>query len=158
MTTLESASMVICVCCIICSILSLIAPLGKMKKISGLVFGAFIIASMIMPIKGLCDSFSTDYGFFEQDIEVYDISDSDYDETVLKHTADNLVNAADNLLKNENIYASNIELSLKKTDNNSIYISYINIYITKDYLNRVQDIKNIIGTNMSKEPVITQIE
>lgn len=109
---------------------------------------------MIIPIIGLFDSFSADFELDESVAQYSDNADDVYSQLVLNKTADNLVLAADNLLKNEGITADNIELALKKTDNNSIYISSVVIYISKQYEHRAQDISKIIGSNMLKEPVI----
>lgn len=154
MTAFKNSAVIVCVCCIVCSIISLVAPLGKMKKIMNLILGMFLLCSMVIPVVGLFDSLPSGFEF-DGTITEYDGENTpDYDKMVLNQTADNLVLAADNLLKNEGIEASNIELALKKTDNNSIYISSVVIYITKQYENRAQDISKIIGSNMSKEPVI----
>ena len=109
---------------------------------------------MIIPIIGLFDSFSADFELDESVAQYSDNTDNAYNQLVLSKTADNLVLAADNLLKNEGITADNIELALKKTDNDSIYISSVVIYISEQYSHRAQEITKIIASNMSKEPVI----
>ncbi len=154
MNALRSAAVIVCICCIACSIISLVAPPGKMKKIVNLVLGMFMICSMIIPVVGLFDSFSADFELDESTVE-YNTDTSDvYNQLVLNQTADNLVIAANNLLQSEGISAENIEIGLKKSDNNSIYISMINIYISRQDENRAQEITKIISSNMSKEPVI----
>ncbi len=154
MTALKNSAVIVCVCCIACSIISLVAPLGKMKKIMNLILGMFLLCSMVIPFVGLFDSFTADFEFDESATQYSDDSTDAYNQLVLEQTADNLVLAADNLLKNEGITASNIELALKKTDNDSIYISSVVIYISEQYEHRAQEITKIIGSNMSKEPVI----
>ena len=109
---------------------------------------------MVIPVVGLFDSFSSDFKFDESVAQYSDNTDNAYNQLVLSKTADNLVLAADNLLKNEGITADNIELALKKTDNDSIYISSVVIYISEQYSHRAQEITKIIASNMSKEPVI----
>lgn len=154
MNALRSAAVIVCICCIACSIISLVAPLGKMKKIVNLVLGMFMICSMIIPVVGLFDSFSADFELDESTVEYNTDTSNVYNQLVLNQTADNLVIAANNLLQSEGITAENIEIGLKKSDNNSIYISMINIYISRQDENRAQDITKIISSNMSKEPVI----
>ena len=58
--TLKNTSVVVCVCCVVCSILSVIAPAGRMKKTINLVFGLFLIVSLVIPIISLFSSLSTD--------------------------------------------------------------------------------------------------
>ena len=108
---------------------------------------------MLIPFAGL---FTTDIPDFNIDEQYYDasISEKEYEKLILNATADNLVVAANDLLISENITAENIEIGIKKSDNNSIYISRIYIYISKDSESKIDDIKRIISTNMSKEPVV----
>ena len=147
-------SKVICVCCVVCSIMSTVTPLHNMKKIADLVLGLFLVCSAVLPVIGLLSyaDYYTDLKM-EETISVEDYEDS-YNELILNSTAENLVKATDNLLLSEDIKAENIKIGIKKNDDNSIYISTLIIYITKDYENRIQDIQKIIGSNMSKEPVV----
>ena len=126
-----------------------------MRKILNLILGAFLICSMLIPLIGLSATFSKDL-FVDNEFDNVDLSSSEqaYEQLVLNQTADNLVNAANDLLLSENIAAQNIEIGIKKSENNSIYISTINIYISDDDKYKTEKIKNIIARNMSKEPVI----
>lgn len=154
MTALRSSAVIVCLCAIACSIIGLIAPLGRMKKTVNLILGVFLICSMIIPIIGLFDSLSYDFELNESEMLLDDSYENSYDAMILENTADNLVYAANDLLLSEDIQAENIEIGIKKSDNNSIYISSINIYISKDDEDKAEQIKKIIGSNMSKEPVI----
>ncbi|MDO4748016.1 MAG: stage III sporulation protein AF [Eubacteriales bacterium] len=154
MSSLKSASVIICICCVACSIIGLLAPLGRMRKISNLVLGAFLVSSLFIPLLGVVDTFSTDYSFDIDDTLTTVSNESDYEKMVLNQTAQNLVAATNDLLLSEGIEAKNIELGIKKSENNSIYINKINIYINKEDKEKTEQIKNIIVVNMSKEPVI----
>lgn len=154
MDMLSKMSVIVCVCCIVCSIISMFVPLGRMNKTLNLVLGLFLLTSIIIPVVSLFSGLSSEISLNFSDISQSTSADIDYDKLVLNTTADNLVKAADELLKNEDVNAKNITLSLKKTEDNSIYISDIVIYITKEYMHREDDIKKIVSTNMSKEPVI----
>lgn len=154
MDMLSKMSVIVCVCCIVCSIISMFVPLGRMNKTLNLVLGLFLLTSIIIPVVSLFSGLSSEISLNFSDISQSTSADIDYDKLVLNTTADNLVKAADELLKNEDVNAKNITLSLKKTEDNSIYISDIVIYITKEYMYREDDIKKIVSTNMSKEPVI----
>ncbi len=153
MNALKSASMIACVCCVACSIVSLVTPMGRMKKTVNLILGLFIICSMMIPIIGLFTTEKPKTSFDES--MFYDTnSKEEYEKLVLNETADNLVKAANSILLAENIKAENIEIGLKRSQTDSIYISRINIYINKENENKVDDIKKIISVNMSKEPVV----
>ncbi len=156
MNAIKSASVVVCACCIVCSIIGLISPSGTMKKTVNLILGAFLICSMIIPLVGLSSALMTDFSVSDDfNVDTYPYNnDENYEQLILNETAENLVTAANDLLVGEGITAENIEISIKKSENNSIYISAINIYITKEDEYKAEKIKNIITRNMSKEPVI----
>ena len=125
-----------------------------MKKTLNLILGMFLLCSMVVPLIGLFSTTSYEFDFDEYSMDVKQDSNSDYESLVLTQTADNLVIAANDLLLSRDIEADNIRVGLKKTDDNSIYISSIYIYINKDYEDKAEEIKRIIGSNMSKEPVV----
>ena len=62
------------------------------------------------------------------------------------------------MLKQEEIRAKNIELAIKLSEDDSIYISKIYIYINKADEQKAEKIKSIIEKNMNKEPVIVADE
>ncbi len=109
---------------------------------------------MILPILGLTSVLKEDVYLHKDDSFNNEQYEYAYDDLILTQTAKNLVSAANSLLLSENIHADNIEISLKKADDNSIYINSINIYISKDYQQKTEVITKVIGSNMSKEPVI----
>ncbi len=155
---LTKAATVACVCCIACSIFSMFAPFGRMKKTVNLILGLFLISSMIIPFISLFSNLTSQLTI-EQSVPKFSTPDEyEYENLVLNTTADNLVKVANELLLSEGIQAENIELSIKKNEENSIYISSINIYITQKYSDRVQDIDDIIQRNMSKKPEIIYCE
>ena len=125
-----------------------------MKKTLNLILGMFLLCSMVVPLIGLFSTTSHEFDINEYNLDVKQDSNSDYESLVLTQTADNLVIAANDLLLSRDIKADNIRVGIKKTDDNSIYISSIYIYINKDYEDKAEEIKRIIGSNMSKEPVI----
>ncbi len=156
MNEFKNAGTIICVCCVACSIISLIVPDKRMNKTVNLVLGLFLICSMIVPIKGIVSTLKGD-DMLLQDYEFEQNVDEDiknYQKAVMKETADNLVKVTDSLLKNEGIEPDNIKLSLKLSDDNSIYVGRIIIYISKKYEDRLNDIEKIVYSNMSKEPEI----
>ncbi len=154
MSTLSSVSVTACACCVACCILSLIFPDGTMKKTLNLVMGAFLICSMLIPIIGGVKAISFEYQTDDKSFSVDEDYSQIYEEEVLTKTAENLVVVANDLLKSENIVAENIKVGIKKSDNNSIYISTINIYISESDTDKIDSIKRIIERNMSKEPVV----
>ena len=116
--------------------------------------GMFLLCSMAVPVVGLFSASTYEFKVDDYNIEYKSEDSSDYEKLVLNQTADNLVVAANDLLIANEIEADNIKVSIKKADNNSIYISSIYIYISKEYESKTEEIKSIIGSNMAKEPVV----
>lgn len=153
MNTLNAAAMTLCVCCIVCSLLSMLIPQERTKKALNLVLSLFLICSLILPVKSLLSDLDIEPDAEDAAVD-FSFSQEDYNRVILKQTADNLVLCADDLLKAEGIEAENIRLSLKISEQGSIYVSNIIIYISKETEYRKQDIENIIYRNFSKEPKI----
>ena len=149
MSALSGVSVTACSCCIACCVLSLLFPDGTMKKTLNLVMGAFLICSMLIPIIGGVQALSFEYETEDNSYQSNEDYSIMYEEEVLTQTAENLVIVANNLLNSENIVPENIEVGIKKSDNNSIYISTINIYINKSDTDKTDSIKRIIERNMS---------
>lgn len=154
MTALKSCAVIACVCSIACSIVSIIAPSGRMKKTINLVLGMFLLCSMAVPVIGLFSVSSYEFDADEYIVESQSVDNFEYEKIVLTTTAENLVKAANELLLSNDIKVENIEIGIKKSEDNSIYISSIYIYISKDLEYKTEEIKRIIGSNMSKEPVV----
>lgn len=154
MNALKSCAVIVCVCSIACSIISIIAPSGRMRKTVNLILGLFLLCSMAVPIIGLFSVSSFNFKTDDYSVNSPTTDNTEYEKLVLTTTADNLVKAANELLLSNDIKADNIKIGIKKTDDKSIYISSIYIYISKDDDFKTEEIKRIIGSNMSKEPVV----
>lgn len=153
MDNINTFSVVVIVCCIACSIISLLLPTGRMNKVLSLVLSLFMLCSMIIPLISLVDFFKTDFEYIEPDAKLSSY-DKEYNDLVLKKTADNLVLCADELLRGQGINSSNIVVGLKISDNDSIYVSKIIIYITEEYREHTATITEIISNNFAKKPEI----
>ena len=129
-------------------------PFTVTKKTVSFVMGAFMICSMLIPLIGAITSFSVDYEGSDEIIDYNDNFDAQLEKEVLDKTAENLVIVTNDLLTSIGITPQDIKISIGKSDNNSIYISSIYIYITEQDSERSDYIKNHIARNMSMEPVV----
>ncbi len=154
MSVLSQAGVTACACCIACSVLSLVFPNGAMKKTLNLIMGAFLICSILIPVIGGVKALSFEYQTETDGLSINEDYEEMYEEEVLTKTAENLVVVTKDLLNSENITPDNIEIGIKKSDNNSICISTLNIYINETDRDKAETIKRIIEMNMSKEPVV----
>ncbi len=158
MENVKTFAVTLCACCIACSILSLLCSDTRMKKVVSLVMGAFIVCSLLLPLFSLSALSKDDINIITESADLDLNTEEAYKKAVLDETAKNLVIAADDLLKQENIKVKNIELAIKLSEDDSIYISKIYIYINKTDEHKADKIKSIIEKNMNKEPVIVADE
>lgn len=142
---------------LICTLVSNFVTDGSTKKIISLVLGAFIICSMIVPIKNAVNGFSEEIA--ETDISDLAVSTDDeaYSREILKQTRSNLESALKDLLLQNGVEINSCEIILAVTDDNSIIISSVSIYIRKEYTQYSDLISEITFQNFSVQPnIITE--
>jgi len=149
MSALSKIALTLCYVSVAVSVISLFLPQKRTRKIFSFVIGLFVIASFISCFREL--SVGLDELQLEN-IAIPQVSAEDYNEAVIQETADNLVEAADELLRSEGIEARDIQLSLKISDEGRIYVNEIVIYIGEADLPRKSEIDRFIYENFMKEP------
>ena len=157
MNELLAVTSVICASALICTLVSNFVTDGSTKKIVSLVLGAFIICSMIVPIKNAVNGFSEEIA--ETDISDSAVSTDDeaYSREILKQTRSNLESALRDLLLQNGVEINSCEIILAQTDDNSIIISSVRIYISKEYTQYTDLISEITFQNFSVQPnIITE--
>lgn len=157
MNELLAVTSAICASALICTLVSNFVTDGSTKKIVSLVLGAFIICSMIVPIKNAVNGFSEEIA--ETDISDSAVSTDDeaYSREILKQTRSNLESALRDLLLQNGVEINSCEIILSQTDDNSIIISSVRIYISKEYTQYTDMISEITFQNFSVRPnIITE--
>ena len=157
MNEILSVTSAICASALICTLVSNFVTDGSTKKIICLVLGAFIICSMIVPIKNAVNGFSEEIA--ETDISDYSVSTDDeaYSREILKQTRKNLESALKDLLLQNGVEINSCEIILALTDDNSIIISSVSIYISKEYTQYSDLISEVTFQNFSVQPnIITE--
>lgn len=157
MNELLAVTSVISASALICTLVSNFVTDGSTKKIISLVLGAFIICSMIVPIKNAVNGFSEEIA--ETDISDLAVSTDDeaYSREILKQTRSNLESALKDLLLQNGVEINSCEIILAVTDDNSIIISSVSIYISKEYTQYSDLISEITFQNFSVQPnIITE--
>lgn len=157
MNELLAVTSAICASALICTLVSNFVTNGSTKKIISLVLGAFIICSMIVPIKNAVNGFSEEIA--ETDISDLAVSTDDeaYSREILKQTRSNLESALKDLLLQNGVEINSCEIILAVTDDNSIIISSVSIYISKEYTQYSDLISEITFQNFSVQPnIITE--
>lgn len=157
MNEILAVTLAICASALICTLVSNFVTDGSTKKIISLVLGAFIICSMIVPIKNAVNGFSEEIA--ETDISDYSVSTNDeaYSREILKQTRSNLESALKDLLLQNGVEINSCEIILAVTDDNSIIISSVSIYISKEYTQYSDLISEVTFQNFSVQPnIITE--
>lgn len=157
MNEILAVTSAICASALICTLVSNFVTDGSTKKIISLVLGAFIICSMIVPIKNAVSGFSEEIA--ETDISESAVSTDDeaYSREILKQTRINLESALKDLLLQNGVEINSCEIILALTDDNSIIISSVCIYISKEYTQYTDLISEITFQNFSVQPnIITE--
>ena len=157
MNKILAVTSAICASALICTLVSNFVTDGSTKKIICLVLGAFIICSMIVPIKNAVNGFSEEIA--ETDIADSAVSTDDeaYSREILKQTRKNLESALKDLLLQNGVEINSCEIILAVTDDNSIIISSVSIYISKEYTQYSDLISEITFQNFSVQPnIITE--
>ena len=157
MNEILAVTSAICASALICTLVSNFVTDGSTKKIICLVLGAFIICSMIVPIKNAVNGFSEEIA--ETDISDSAVSTDDeaYSREILKQTRKNLESALKDLLLQNGVEINSCEIILAVTDDNSIIISSVSIYISKEYTQCSDLISEVTFQNFSVQPnIITE--
>lgn len=157
MNEILAVTTAICASALICTLVSNFVTDGSTKKIICLVLGAFIICSMIVPIKNAVNGFSEEIA----ETDIFDLAVSTDDETysreILKQTRKNLESALKDLLLQNGVEINSCEIILAVTDDNSIIISSVSIYISKEYTQYSDLISEVTFQNFSVQPnIITE--
>lgn len=145
---------VVCSSALICTLLSNFITDGSTKKILNLVLGAFIICSMIVPVKNAIGQFEVNMQEHKQEEITSATDDEAYSKEVVRQTRENLENTLKDFLLQNGVDINKCEIILSVTEENSIIISSINIYISKEYTQYTDLISEITMQNFAVMPSI----
>ena len=157
MNELLAVTSAICASALICTLVSNFVTDGSTKKIVSIVLGAFIICSMIVPIKNAVSGFNEEIAETQISDSAVSTDDEAYSREVLRQTKVNLESALRDLLLQNGVEINSCEIILALTDDNSIIISSVSIYISKEYTQYTDLISEVTFQNFSVQPnIITE--
>lgn len=145
---------VVCASALICTLISTFVTDGSTKKIINLVLGAFMICCLIMPIKNAVTSVEFSSNSIATPDSVVSTDDEAYSKTVLAQTRQNLESTLSDLLLQNNIKINSCKIILAQSKENSIIISSVSIYISKEYMVQSDTISGIVMQNFGLYPNI----
>lgn len=157
MNGLFSVAAVVCASSLICTLVSNFVTEGGTKKVLNFVLGAFIICSLIIPVKSAFSSIGTDISYSEDYSQLVSTYDEIYNKQLVAQTKQNLEATLEQLLEQNGIVASKCEIILSLKDDNSIIISSVSIYIDKEYTPYTDTIYELTSQNFGVKPnIITE--
>lgn len=154
MKELLTVAVVICSSTLICTILSNFITDGSTKKIISLVLGAFIICSLIIPVKNAVNGFNVNVSEYEEQNLQSATDDEAYSKEVIKQTKANLEQTLSDFLLQNGVQTKKCEIILSVTEENSIIISSVSIYINKEDIQYTDLISEITMQNFTVMPSI----
>lgn len=153
MSAISSLTVLICCGGLGAGMLSCLIPQRRTRKILGFVLGLFMLVTIVNGIKETLGNIHP-AAIINTEIAQQSDDDSEYLRAVVQQTADTLVAAVDELLREQDIAADDIRLKLKISDEGRITVDRIDIYISETYRSRRNDIRAVVKENLSKEPHI----
>ncbi len=154
MNTIWAVCSAVCVVAIAGSIISTLMPDGNTKKIMTLVIGAFMVCSMIVPVKSAITGFNANSSVIPNETQVTASADEIYTETLISQTEKSLEQTLSGLLKSENIKFNRIRFYLKQDSNLGIIIDRVCIYIDKKDNTHVFRMKEITEEHFKTTPFV----
>ena len=154
MNSIYTLTAVICSSAIICTILSNSVTDSGIKKMLNIILGAFIVCSLIVPIKNAIGEISVNVENYDTQQELVSTADQAYSNEVISLTQENLEQTLKDILKQNGIEINRTKIILALSDEKSIIISYIGIYISKEYTLYTDKISEIVYDNFTIVPNI----
>ena len=154
MKSIATIAAVICIGALGCSIVSAVAPQGSTRRILNTVLGAFILCSMLVPIKNAITDFNVNISITTPEADLQVVADEAYNTAVMTETKATLESTLISYLENNNISPENVVIQLASYDNGGIYIDKISIYISKVYENKTAEIINLTQGKFEVKPQI----
>jgi len=105
---------------------------SSVKRVLNLVLGAFMVCSLIFPVKSAVQGIREEISESSQSaIQSATVDEAQYNRQIVAETRKNLENTLTALLNQNGIYPESVEVILSVKHDNSIIISRIGIYIDK---------------------------
>ena len=147
MNGLSAAVVTACAASLIGAVVSGFVTDGGIKKILGLVLGAFTICAMIVPV-----SRAASYG------ELTATADEACQKQLVNTTRQNLEVTLTAILNQNGIYPEKVEVILAFADENSIIISQVSIYISNSDISQTAKISQLTEQSFQIKPDIIRSE
>ncbi len=132
MSGLGAVAVSVCCASLICAMVSNFVSDSSVKRVLNLVLGAFMVCSLIFPVKSAVQGIREEISESSQSaVQSATVDEAQYNRQIVAETRENLENTLTALLNQNGIYPESVEVILSIKHDNSIIISRIGIYIDK---------------------------
>ena len=130
MNGIAAVALTVCCASLICALVSNFVSDQSTKRVLNLVLGAFVICSMIFPVRAAVKSIKSGYDeLTAESEEAATFDEAAYNAQIVAQTRKYLEQTLTALLNQNGIYPQKTEIILALKDDNSIIISQARIYI-----------------------------
>lgn len=130
MNGIATVALTVCCASLICALVSNFVSDQSIKRVLNLVLGAFVICSLIFPVRAAVNSIKGDYDeITSESNEAATYDEAEYNAQIVSQTRKNLEQTLTAILNQNGIYPNKTEIILSVKDDNSIIISQARIYI-----------------------------
>ena len=130
MNGIGAVALTVCCASLICTLVSNFVTDASIKRVLNLVLGAFVICSLIIPVRAAVKGFDSDYVEIISGAEAAaTVDEAAYNRQIISVTRENLENTLNAILNQNGIYPDKTEVILSVKSGNSIIISQVRIYI-----------------------------
>ena len=132
MNGLGAVAVSVCCASLICALVSNFVSDSSVKRVLNLVLGAFMVCSLIFPVKSAVQGIREEISESSQSaVQSATVDEAQYNRQIVVETRKNLENTLTALLNQNGIYPESVEVILSVKHDNRIIISRIGIYIDK---------------------------
>lgn len=130
MSGLGAVAVSVCCASLICALVSNFVSDSSVKRVLNLVLGAFMVCSLIFPVKSAVQGIREEISESSQTaVQSATVDEAQYNRQIVAETRKNLENTLTALLNQNGIYPESVEVILSVKHDKSIIISRIGIYI-----------------------------
>lgn len=157
MTALYAPVLSVSGCALVCILVSAFVTDGGTKRIVSLVMGAFILCSLLIPVKNAVQSVKIQLDSVPDTQALTATADEALRQSVLAQTRENLEQTLGAMLLQNGISADNIEITLSDAGERGIIIAAARIYMNETDWIREGQVRDITEQNLGITPqIITQ--
>lgn len=154
MSGLYAAAVTVCGAAIALALLSHFVTDGGTKRLLCLVMGAFMVCTVVLPLRGALTGLSAELSVYAEESESAATADEAYNREVLRQTKQNLEAALSDLLAQNGYPAEQTEVILALTDENRVIISQINITVSGEVYSERDAIARVTEENFAIAPSV----